>query len=369
MAGERSMKAAVLRETRAPFRIEEVPVPAIGPDEVLVRTRSCGICRTDLHIQDGLAYTPGFPLIPGHEPAGTVEEVGGEVSGLAVGQRVVPHLFVTCGQCAYCRAGEDAQCSGLRGILGVTLPGGFAEYFVAPARNLLPLPQTVSFAEGGLVSCAVITAVHAYRRAGLGVGGGVIPPRPPRGGDSAIPPRPTRGGDCALVLGAGGIGQILVQLLRAGGLRVAAASRSAASLDAALRAGAHLAVSLGNPHAAAAVREFSGGEGVDCVFECVGTAATMKAAAGFVRRGGAIIVIGEEADFPGIDTIQIAQRELRIVGSRNGSRRDAEDALKLMSSGQIRPPIARRYPLSDINEAMEFLRSGGAHGRLIVDFE
>jgi len=339
------MKAAILREIRAPFRIEEVPVPSVGPEEVLVRTGSCGICRTDLHIQDGLAYTPGFPHIAGHEPAGTVEEVGEEVSGLAPGQRVVPHLFVTCGRCRFCRAGEDAQCSAVRGILGVTMPGGFADYFVAPARNLLPLPQSLPFAEGGLVSCAVITAVHAYRRAGLGVG------------------------DSALVLGAGGIGQILVQLLRAGGLRVAAASRSAASLDAALRSGAHLAVSLGNPHAPAAVREFSGGEGVDCVFECVGTADTMKAGAGFVRRGGQIVVIGEEAEYPGIDTIAIAQKELRIVGSRNGSRRDAEDALKLMAAGVIRPPIARRYPLAAINEAMEFLRSGGAHGRLVVDVE
>ncbi|MBI4584408.1 MAG: alcohol dehydrogenase catalytic domain-containing protein [Planctomycetes bacterium] len=336
------MKAAVLRQAGAPFAIEEMPMPQIGPEEVLVKTRSCGICRTDLHIQDGLAYIPEFPHIPGHEPAGVVAAAGDRVKGIEVGQRVVPHLFVTCGHCSYCRSGRDAQCTDVQGILGVTLHGGFAEYFKAPARNLLLLPHAVSFEEGGLASCAVITAVHAYRRARLGVN------------------------DAAVVLGAGGIGQILVQILRAAGVKAAAVSRSQQSLEAAKNAGAEWTARLGEPNLGAMVRAFSGGDGVHCVFECVGTAATMKTAGELVRRGGQIVVIGEEPEFPEIDTIQIAQRELEILGSRNGSRQDAADSIAMMARGLIKPPVVRRYPLEEINEAMRYLRSGEAHGRLVV---
>jgi propanol-preferring alcohol dehydrogenase len=336
------MKAAVLQKIGAPFAIQEAPVPAISDDEVLVETRTCGICRTDLHIQDGLAYIPQFPHIPGHEPAGVIAALGAAVQGWSVGDRVVPHLFLTCGQCEYCRTGRDAQCARLAGVLGVTTAGGFAQFFKVRARNLLRLPEAVSFEAGGLVSCAVITALHAYRRARL------------------------RANDVALVLGSGGIGQILIQLLRSAGARTVAVSRSQQSLDMARQAQAHLAIPLGSPDAARQIQEFSDGQGAHCVFECVGTSATMAAASQFVRRGGQIIVIGEEPDFPAIDTIQIAQRELEIIGSRNGSVQDAADALALMAAQVIRPPIVGRFPLEELNQAIEMMRRGQAHGRLVL---
>src|SRR5262249_28108056 len=128
------MKAAVLRSIGQPLEIADVPRPEPGPDEVLVETRTCGICRTDVHIQDELAYVPSLPHVPGHEPAGIVVGVGERVQGWRSGDRVVPHLFLTCGRCHYCRTGRDAQCADVGGIIGVTMGGGFAEYFKAPAR-------------------------------------------------------------------------------------------------------------------------------------------------------------------------------------------------------------------------------------------
>src|SRR5207248_1008358 len=113
------MKAAVLREIGKPLVIEEVPLPQLGSGEVLVQTHTCGICRTDLHIQDGLAYVPRLPHVPGHEPAGVVVEVSPDVTELRVGQRVVPHLFVYAAECRYTRAGLHAQATHLQGILGV----------------------------------------------------------------------------------------------------------------------------------------------------------------------------------------------------------------------------------------------------------
>jgi D-arabinose 1-dehydrogenase-like Zn-dependent alcohol dehydrogenase len=340
------MRAAVLKEIGKPLAVEEVPEPVLAPDEVLVATRTCGICRTDLHIQDGLAYVPRLPHIPGHEPAGVVAAVGDDVSELKVGQAVVPHLFVFDHDCCYTRAGQHAQATHLRGIIGVTLPGGFAEYFKAPARNLLPLPEGVPFDIGGLTSCAVITAVHAYRKAALG-------------------PLET-----AAVVGAGGIGLILVQLLRAAGVRPAAVDLSAARLEQARAAGAERTVLLDHPTAVEQVRASGGGgkEGVDCVFELVGRAATMAFAVAIAARGGRIVVIGEEAEFPAIDTIPLAQRELHIVGSRNGGLQDAVDALELLARGVLRPPVAGHFPLQRINEALSFVRSGQAQGRVIITF-
>ena len=337
------MKAAVFRELGQPLAVEEVPEPKIGPDEVLVETRTCGICRTDLHILDGLAYIPKLPHIPGHEPAGVIDKIGEHVTRLKQGQRVVPHLFLTCGQCYYCRVGRDSLCADVKGILGVTIPGGFAEYFVAPANNLFVLPDNVPFETGGLVSCAVITAVHAFRRARL------------------------RPGDSAVIVGGGGIGQLLLQILKAAGVRTVVTGQSDETLETATRLGADLAVKARSPEASKRIKEFSGTDGVQCIFDCVGTAETMKESSAFVMRGGQIVVIGEEAEFPQIDTIQIAQRELEIIGSRNGSKQDAADSLAMMGQGMIKPPIMKTFPLEEIREAMDFVRSGKAHGRVVIN--
>jgi D-arabinose 1-dehydrogenase-like Zn-dependent alcohol dehydrogenase len=336
------MKAALLTAIAKPLVITDVPRPEIGPDEVLIETRTCGICRTDVHIQDGLAYVPSLPHVPGHEPAGVVAALGERVAGLAVGQRVVPHLFLTCGQCHYCRTGRDAQCADVAGIIGVTTSGGFAEFFKAPARNLLVLPDAVPFDAGGLTSCAVITAVHAYRRARIHVG------------------------DAVVVLGAGGIGQIMVQILKHAGARVVALSRSQKSLELAAACGADGCIRFGDSDMAEQVVEFANGLGASCVFDCVGTATSMQTAAACAARGGQIIVIGEEPEFPAIDTIQIAQRELEIIGSRNGSKQDAVDALQWLAQGIIRPPIVKRLPLEEINAGLQLVRDGSAHGRVVV---
>ena len=337
------MKAAILPAIGEPLEIRDVPQPAIGPDEVLIATRTCGICRTDIHIQDGLAYVPSLPHVPGHEPAGIIAEKGERVQGFEVGQAVVPHLFLTCGHCHYCRTGRDAQCVNVEGIIGVTTGGGFAEYFKAPARNLLPMPEGVSFGVAGLTSCATITAVHAYRRARLRVG------------------------DTVVVLGTGGIGQILIQILKHAGVQVVGMSRSERSLELARQVGADFCIALGDQQAAEKVIDFSGGLGAAVTFECAGFSATMKMAASCAARGGQIVVIGEEAEFPEIDTIQLAQRELEIIGSRNGSKQDAADALDWVAQGIIDPPIVQRFSLDQINDGLAVVRDGSAHGRVVVD--
>jgi propanol-preferring alcohol dehydrogenase len=338
------MKAAVMREVGKPLTIEDVPVPQIGDDEVLVESRSCGICGTDLHILAGFGYVPPLPHILGHEPAGVVAKIGGAVEGLRQGDRVVPHLFFNCGACYYCRAGRHQQCITLKGILGVLVPGAFAGYFKSPAANLYRLPDHVPFDVGGLLSDAVVTSVHAFRRSGVQLG------------------------ETAVVVGSGGIGLILIQLLRAAGIRAVAISRRDESLRLASEVGANLVVKLGAEDAAAQVKLFTDGFGAQCVFDCVGTAQTMRTSADCVMRCGRIVVIGEEHDYPAINTTEIAQKELELIGSRNGTRQDTVEAIRLLASGVVKPIIARRFPLDEINEAFAFMRQG-AVGRVVINIK
>ncbi|MBI3665003.1 MAG: alcohol dehydrogenase catalytic domain-containing protein [Acidobacteria bacterium] len=335
------MRAAVMRAVGQLLSIEDVPVPQIGPDEVLVETRACGICGTDLHILEGRGYVPALPHILGHEPAGVVAQVGADVSGLQAGDRVVPHLFFSCDRCYFCRLGRHQQCLNLKGILGVLCPGAFAEFFKAPAANLFPLPSSVPFSVGGLVADAVVTALHATKRAGIELR------------------------DSALVLGAGGVGQILIQILHAQGIPVAAIDRSEEKLRLAEKMGASLALLADDPDILSAVHHFSGTEGVSCVFNCVGTGSSMRLAADCVRRCGRVVVIGEEADHISLGTTEIAQRELEIIGSRNGTRQDTVEAIRLVASGVIKPFIAEQFPLEKINDAFDCMRKG-ALARLVI---
>lgn len=335
------MKAAVMHEVGVPLKIEEVAIPEIGPDEVLVETRCCGICGTDLHILKGFGYVPPLPHILGHEPAGVVARVGGNVTEIQPGDRVVPHLFLNCGNCYYCRVGRQEQCTNLKGILGVLVNGAFAEYFKAPSANLYKLPEHVPFDLGGLVADAVVTSVHAVKRANMRVG------------------------DTAVVLGTGGLGLTLIQILKAAGIRVIGMARSDESLVRAREVGADKTIRVGEADAASQVKDFTNGFGAQCVFDCVGTSQSMRQSADFVMRCGRIVVIGEERDCPPINTAEIAQQELEIIGSRNGTRQDMVEAVRFLSSGLVKPPIARRFPLDEINEAFDFMRHTRG-GRVVI---
>jgi propanol-preferring alcohol dehydrogenase len=329
------MKAAVLEGYERPLVVRDIPEPVAGPGEVVVRTAGCGICRTDLHMMDGLAYRPNLPHVLGHEPAGRIAEIGPGVTGWAMGDRVVPYLFDTCGHCAACRDGSDAQCEHTTGILGISRDGGFAELFRVRADNLLRVPDEVDLASAGLVSCAVITAVHATKRGALSSGHRVA------------------------VIGAGGIGLLIVQLLVHQRIETHVVETSEAGRRASLSAGATSAQAPGDNSPDASF---------DRVFDLVGTAASTALAGRLVRRRGRIVVIGEEAEFPGIDTVALAQREIEIIGSRNGGRKDAQEALTLMAQGVLRPQIARRIRLDGINEALSALREGSTYGRIVVEF-
>ncbi len=343
------MKAAILKELRKPLSVEEVDVPELGPGEVLVKTMACGICGTDLHIIDGTGYKPQLPHILGHEPAGIVSEVGIGVSRIKTGDRVLPNIFFTCGECYYCRTNRETLCTNFTGAspaLGVGRAGGYAQYFKAPAKNLFVLPGKIGFPQGSVIADAVVTAVHAvYRRAH------------------------TKAGDTLLVIGPGGIGQTVIQIAKHAGARVIATGRRPARLDQALKLNADAVINSTEQNVPDTAKALTGGVGVDVVIDNVGSNETLLQGIGSLRPGGKIVMIGETEDTIPLSTFHLCVNEFEIVGSRSGGRQDTVEAIDLVASGVVTPYISDILPLSRINELIERIRLGKVMGRAVVTMD
>ncbi len=340
------MKAAVLRATRQPLSIEDLPDPQIGPDDLLMQTRACGICGTDLHIQDGWGYTPELPFVMGHEPSGIVAEVGKDVTQFHRGDRVIPNIFFSCGDCFYCRTNRETQCIRLGGILGVLGHwGGFGAYVRVPARQVFHLPDDVSFTEGAIIADAVVTALHAVRAGRVAAGETVV------------------------VVGIGGCGGAAVQICRLFGARVIAVDLTPAKQARALELGADLALTAGERDLAQAVRDLSEGLGAACVIDAVGSAETLAAGVEYLARGGRLVVLGYTQDRYPLDPRRIAVHELEIIGVRSGGRQHTADAIRLVADRRWQSIVSDLFPIEQVNEALHVLRTGSALGRVVVTFE
>ena len=340
------MEAAVLRELKHPLVIEEVPVPEPGYGEVLVRTKACGICGTDQHIIEGSGYKPKLPHILGHEPAGVVEKLGEGTRRLKVGERVVPNIFFTCGECFYCRTNRETLCINFKGALGVGVPGGYAEFFLAPERNLFTLPQNIPFPEGGVIADAVVTAVHAVRRRAM-----------------------VKAGDAVLVVGLGGVGQSIIQVAKESGATVIASGRREVRLKRAKEMGADHLVNSSSQDVGEATKSLTGGSGADIVIDNVGTKDSVAQSISAVKKGGRIVMVGESDDTIPLTTFQLCTNEFEVIGSRSGGRQDTVESLQLVASGKVTPYVSDRFSLRQVNEAFRSIQEGKVLGRAVISFE
>ena len=340
------MKAAVLHKVGEALRMETVPEPKAGPDEVVIRTKACGICGTDLHIRDGWGYTPELPFIMGHEPAGVVAEVGERVTRFKPGDRVVPNIFFTCGNCFYCRTNRETQCLSLEGILGVLkYPGGYGEFFKVRERQLFHLPEKISFSEGAIIADAVVTAVHAVRR------GRVAP------------------GETVMVISVGGCSAAAIQVCKAYGATVISVVRSLEKQERALRLGADAALDSTQASISEAVRELTGGVGVHCVIDGVGDAQTMKTGMESLCHGGRLVILGYTQERYALDPRKTAVQELEILGTRSGGRDDTAESIRLVGSETWIPVVTDSFAIEQVEEAHALMREGKNLGRIVLTFE
>lgn len=333
------MKAAVFRAAHTPLTIEDVPTPSPGPGQILVRVAGCGVCHTDLHYLDH--GTPTFkppPIVLGHEVAGTVESAGAGVTHPAAGARVLVPAVLSCGHCTYCRLGRENICENGT-MLGNHIDGGFAEFVVVPARDVCVLPDDVPLVEGAVIADAVTTPFHAVVRRGR-----------------------VRPGDQVAVVGCGGVGLCVVQIAAAIGARVIAVDLRDDKLEAARRFGAADTINAAaTPQPDKAIRRLSGG-GVDVAFEAVGTAATQLAAVHAVRTGGRVVLVGFNPGTMALPAGRIMFREIEVLGSLGCRPVDYPRAIELVRQGRVRlaEMVTHRFPLEQIGEALDTLRSGAA---------
>lgn len=307
------MKALVLKEYGR-LAVEEVARPAPGPGEVLVRVRACGICGSDVHGMDGSTGRRIPPIIMGHEGAGEIAEVGAAVRGWKAGDRVTFDSTVYCGRCWHCLRGEVNLCDERR-VLGVSCAefrrdGAFAEYVAVPSHILYRVPDSLSFEKAAMVE-AVSVAMHAVKRTPLAAGASVV------------------------VLGAGMIGLLVIQVLKAAGsARVIAVDLDEDRLRLALRLGATAAVRAGSPKLGAEVRALCDGRGADAVFEVVGVASTVAAAVECARKGGSVTLVGNAEPTVGLPLQSVVTRQLTLIGSC-ASAGEYPECLELIASGSV----------------------------------
>jgi 6-hydroxycyclohex-1-ene-1-carbonyl-CoA dehydrogenase len=334
------MKAAIFRGAGQALDVTDVPTPVPGPGDALVKVAACGVCHTDLHYIDH--GTPTFktpPLILGHEISGTVAALGAGVNGWTPGERVLLPAVLTCGTCEACRSGRENICEHNQ-MLGNNIDGGFAEFVVAPAKDLFRLPDDLPLEESSIIADAITTPFHAVVRRGR-----VMP------------------GDWVLVVGCGGVGLNVVQLAAAMGGRVIAVDLSDQKLEWAKRLGASATVNPAQtPRVDKAVRTLTGGGGVDVAFEVVGKPAAQEQAFACVRTGGRLVLVGYSPDTFALNAGRVMYREMDVIGSLGCRPVDYPRVIELARQGRIKVAelVTHRFPLAKIGEALDTLRSGAA---------
>lgn len=337
------MKAAVFREPGV-IEIDDIPVPVIGSDEVLVRVRAASICGTDLRIMKHghFRLAPGQHRVLGHEVAGEIVDTGRDVDGFAVGDRVSVVPNVGCGHCRMCLRGLNQLCPDYEAF-GITMDGGFEEYMRVPAAaiargNLMHVPDALSFEEAAVLE-PMSCCLHGQRKVDL------------------------RPDDVVVIVGAGPIGCFHALLAKQQGVQTVIVSNTRQPrLDIARRMGADITINISQLDLHEEVRRITGGEGADVVITCVSKPDVIAGATDLIGRLGRINVfsgLGDQAR-PAIDVNSLHYREQTITGTTGSSVSDYADVLAMAASPgvDLSPVITDRFPLEDIRAAMAQSASG-----------
>jgi propanol-preferring alcohol dehydrogenase len=338
------MKAAVLERRGDPLVVKQIDDPSrVQADEVVVKVAAAGICHSDLHLQDGLFSDLGidvFPVVPGHETAGVVEETGAEVTHLKTGDRVGVYWIYPCGRCPYCLAGEEQACTAYLPTLdanGFGRQGGFANYIKVPASHALALPPELPFEAAAPLFCGGMTVYGGLKKANL------------------------RPGQRVAILGIGGLGHLAIQIASAMGADVIAATSTPAKADAAMSFGARHVV-VGSEDTGKQLQALGG---VDVVLSCTldphGIAGVMDG----LNPLGTLVLTGFTGESLSIVPMALAIAQHKVIGSLIASRRDTAELLQLAAQNGI-GAVTETFRLNDVNDAFARLRRGDVRYRAVL---
>jgi len=341
------MKAAVFYGPNQPLKIEEVKIPKIEQNEILVKIAACGVCNTDLHyIDHGVQTFKKPPMILGHEPSGIVEETGAEVKNFKVGDRVlIPPVF-SCGYCDNCRLGRENICFNML-MLGNHIDGAFAEYTKVPAKDCQHLPEDLPLEESSIIADAISTPYHAVKNRAQ-----------------------VRPGDSVVVFGCGGVGINVVQMAAAAGGSVIAVDIVDKKLDIAKKLGALHTINASDKEGKALIKEIRTltGGGADIAIEAIGNPKTIELASSAVKAGGCHCQVGYTRHNVAINAGRLMFREIEIKGSLGCRPVDYPKIIEMVRTGkiQLKPVVTHKFKLEEIDKAFDLMRKGESLRSIVV---
>jgi NAD+-dependent secondary alcohol dehydrogenase Adh1 len=339
------MKAVQVIGYHTKPQLTQIPQPKVtGPLDVIVRIGGAGVCRTDIHILEGQWEEKTgveLPYTIGHENAGWVHAVGDAVTNVAVGDKVILHPLITCGLCRACRFGDDVHCENSL-FPGIDTNGGYAEYLRTTARSVVKIDDSLEPADVAALADAGLTAYHAAAKVA----------------------RATRPGNVCVVIGAGGLGHIGIQVLKAiSGVTVVVVDRNPAAVALAEQIGADRGIVADGTHVRQ-VLDLTGGHGAEAVLDFVGEGGATQEGIAMLRRAGNYYVVGygENIDVPTIDVIST---EISFIGNLVGSYNDLQELMTLAAQGKVTLRTTK-YPLQEFQRALDDLDAGRVRGRAIL---
>jgi len=340
------MKAVLFRAHGGPDKLsyEDLPTPTIGPEEVLVRVKACALNHLDIWIREGNpAYPMPLPHVLGSDVAGIVEQVGGQSDSVTVGQRVFVSPGISCWRCDACLAGRDNFCRSYS-LLGALAHGGYAEYVKVPFRNVLPIPENLSFEQAAAFPLVSVTASHMlFALAGL------------------------QHGETILIMGAGsGVGSMVVQMAKLAGARVITTVGTDDKIPKAVILGADAVINHAREKVSERVKLLTEGRGVDVVIEHIGPE-VWDSCLESLAKGGRLVTCGATTGGDvKLNLRYVFSRQLTIRGSYMGTRAELVKASELMGQGRLISVIDRTFPLQEARPAQQLMLSRKFFGKIVL---
>jgi 2-desacetyl-2-hydroxyethyl bacteriochlorophyllide A dehydrogenase len=340
------MKAVLFREHGGPHTLsyEDLPTPTVGAEDVLVRVKACALNHLDIWVRQGNpAYPMPLPHVSGSDVAGIVEQVGPHAEGITVGQRVFVSPGISCWRCDACLAGRDNFCRSYS-LLGAMAHGGYAEYVKVPFRNVLPIPENLSFEQAAAFPLVSVTASHMlFALAGL------------------------QHGETVLIMGAGsGVGSMAVQMAKLAGARVITTVGSDDKIPKAVILGADAVINHAREKVPERVKLLTEGRGVDVVIEHVGPE-VWDSCLSSLAKGGRLITCGATTGAEvKLDLRYLYSRQYTIKGSYMGTRAELVKVAELMGQRRLIPVIDRTFPLQEARAAQELMLSRKFFGKIVL---
>jgi NAD+-dependent secondary alcohol dehydrogenase Adh1 len=327
------------------LQLNEIAEPTVtGPLDVIVKIGGAGVCRTDIHILEGQweAKTGvGLPYTIGHENAGWVHAVGTAVTNVKVGDKVILHPLITCGLCRACRFGDDVHCENSQ-FPGIDTDGGYAEYLKTTARSVVRIDESLEPADVAALADAGLTAYHAAAKAA----------------------RSLRPGDYCVMIGAGGLGHIGIQVLKAiSAATLVVIDRNPDAVKLAQEIGADIGV-VADGSQVEQVLEITGGKGAEAVVDFVGEGGATAEGVAMLRRAGNYYVVGYGENI-NVPTIDVISTEINFIGNLVGSYNDLQELMVLAADGKVTLHTSK-YPLEKFQQALDDLDAGRVRGRAIL---